>query len=411
VHLAIAASAGLLVGPLAGVAVAAPALPSVQVAQADVLATQDLIDAASATLASVRTALSTAQTPGEVTTLGIQQSRLQAHKTALIARLAVEQRILTRAIAAQAAADARTAALNNALVSTAPPLLSTLATAGLPAPGALATSIDGFLATVHSPLTGLGAVFVADGEAEGVDPRFIVAISGAETSFGTYGPAQAIHNPFGLGPNIHFPSWSAAIQGAATNLGGPLYRGAGLTTIPQIQARWAPLGVANDPGGLNSNWQINVDHYFSQLGGNPSGSVMTGVSNSLISLTPATPPVGSAGPAAATTALTLIGVPSPADSPNGLNDVQLVQTVYQDQGVNLPGTLAGLETAGVKVAPQALKQGDAVFFSGVGGAIVHVGLYLGGGQFIHAPGPGRRVEVASLYAAPWRSSYAMARRY
>lgn len=412
VRLAIAASAGLLVGPLAGAAMATPApLPSVQVAQANVLATQDLIDAASATLASVRTALSTAPTPGAATALDVQQSHLQARKTVLIARLAGEQRILTRAIAAQAAADAQAAALNSAMVSTTPPLLSTLATAGLPAPGTLATSIDAFLATVHSPLTGLGAVFVADGEAVGVDPRFIVAISGAETSFGTYGPAQVIHNPFGLGPNIHFPSWSAAIQGAATNLGGPLYRGAGLITIPQVQARWAPLGVANDPGGLNSNWQINVDHYFAQLGGNPSGSVMTGVSNSLISLAPVTPPVGSEGPAAAVTALGLIGVPSPAASPDGLNDVELVQTVYQDQGVNIPGTLAGLETAGVKVAPQALKQGDAVFFAGAGGAIVHVGLYLGGGEFIHAPGPGRRVEIASLYGAPWRTTYAMARRY
>ncbi len=412
VRLAIAASAGLLVGPLAGAAAAAPApLPSVQVAQAHVLATQDLIDAASATLASVRTALSTAPTPAAVTALEIQQSRLQARKTVLIARLAVEQRILTRAIAAQAAADAQAAALNGALVNTTPPLLSTLATAGLPAPGTLATSIDGFLQTVHSPLAGLGAVFVADGEAEGVDPRFIVAISGAETSFGTYGPSQTIHNPFGLGPNIHFPSWSAAIQGAATNLGGPLYRGAGLITIPQIQARWAPLGVANDPGGLNSNWQINVNHYFAQLGGNPSASVMIGVSNSLISLAPATPAVGTEGPAAAMTALGLIGVPSPAESPNGLNDVELVQTVYQDQGVNVPGTLAGLETAGVSVAPQSLKQGDAVFFTGAGGAIVHVGLYLGGGEFIHAPGPGRRVAIASLYGAPWRTSYKMARRY
>ena len=63
------------------------------------------------------------------------------------------------------------------------------------------------------------------------------------------------------------------------------------------------------------------------------------------------------------------------------------------------------------MAPQALKQGDAVFFAGAGGAIVHVGLYLGGGEFIHAPGPGRRVEIASLYGAPWRTTYAMARRY
>ena len=116
-------------------------------------------------------------------------------------------------------------------------------------------------------------MFVADAEADGVDPRLLVAISGAETSFGTYGPAQTIHNPFGLGPNLRFPSWSAAIQARRRQPGrATLYRGAGLVTIPEIQARWAPLGVANDPANLNSNWQINVNHYFAELGGNPSAS-------------------------------------------------------------------------------------------------------------------------------------------
>ena len=104
----------------------------------------------------------------------------------------------------------------------------------------LARQIDGYLASKASPLTGLGAVFVAESEAVGLDPRFLVAIAGSETSFGTYGPSQTIHNPFGMGPHIVYASWSDGIRAAAQNLGGNLYAGSGLLTIPAIQA---PLGA------------------------------------------------------------------------------------------------------------------------------------------------------------------------
>lgn len=407
----LAAQPMLGAGPVQTPAVVTPTL-TVQAAQAQVLATQDLIDAASATLAQVRNELFTATDPAAIASLDIQQSRLQVRKTVLIGRLALQQRRLNQLIAAQAAASQQAGASSLGLdASTTPPMLAAMAGANLPAPGPTAAAIDGFLQSQLSPLTGLGAVFVADAESVGVDPRLLVAISGAETSFGTYGPAQAIHNPFGLGPNLRFPNWSAAIQAAANTLGGNLYRGAGLVTIAEIQSRWAPLGVANDPMNLNNNWQSNVDRYYADLGGSPNGAVMTSAATQLVSLSPTTPAPGTQGPAAAQTALGLLGVPNPADSPDGLNDVELVQTVYQDQGVPLPGTLTGLMTAGTPQAPQGLRAGDAVFFTDPSGTIDHVGIYLGGGEFIHAPGPEQRVRIASLYANPWRTSYATARRY
>ena len=90
-------------------------------------------------------------------------------------------------------------------------------------------------------------MFVTEAKAVGLDPRFLVAISGAETSFGTYGPSQGIHNPFGMGPGISYPSWSAAIAAAARNLGGPIYAGDGRVTIGTIQQRWAPAGASTTP--------------------------------------------------------------------------------------------------------------------------------------------------------------------
>jgi hypothetical protein len=138
---------------------------------------------------------------------------------------------------------------------------------------ALAAVIDAYLASKSSPLIGQGAAFVAASRAVGLDPRFLVAIAGAETAFGTYGPSQGIRNPFGMGPGFVYPSWEESIHSAARNLGGNLYLGDGRVTIERIHERWAPIGAGNDPGGLNGHWPRNVAHYFAEQGGDPSRPV------------------------------------------------------------------------------------------------------------------------------------------
>ncbi len=135
-----------------------------------------------------------------------------------------------------------------------------------------AQSLDAQLAAAGSPLAGDGATFVREGIANDIDPRLIVAIAAQETMLETYGPAQAIHNPFGLGPGIEFDDESEAIAMAARTLGN--YVADGLVTIPQIGGRWAPVGASNDPGGLNGGWPAGVSQFFSTLGGDPSRPVM-----------------------------------------------------------------------------------------------------------------------------------------
>ena len=49
-------------------------------------------------------------------------------------------------------------------------------------------------------------------------------------------------------------------------------------------------------------------------------------------------------------------------------------------------------SAGSPVSREALEPGDLVFFNGLG----HVGIYIGGGQFVHAPHTGDVVKVSSL---------------
>ena len=136
-----------------------------------------------------------------------------------------------------------------------------------------APAIDAILRTAGSPLAGQGAAFVAAGVANAIDPRLLVAIAAQETSLETYGPAQSIHNAFGMGPGIAYVTDAAGIRAAAENL-AQNYVAQGITTIPAIAARWAPLGASNDPGGLNASWSSGVGQFFQALGGNPDLPVM-----------------------------------------------------------------------------------------------------------------------------------------
>ena len=82
-----------------------------------------------------------------------------------------------------------------------------------------------------------------------------------------------------------------------------------------------------------------------------------------------------------------------------------VRFVYAHFGVGLAHSSFSQFRSGIRVARGGLKPGDLVFFHGVG----HVGIYIGGGRFIHAPHSGTRVSIAPL--GGWYSSdYDGARR-
>lgn len=76
----------------------------------------------------------------------------------------------------------------------------------------------------------------------------------------------------------------------------------------------------------------------------------------------------------------------------------LMQYAYKSAKVNLPRTAAAQYKATKRVSLSKLKAGDLIFFHTrrSRSRINHVGLYLGGGKFIHAPRKGKRVSVADL---------------
>ena len=79
-------------------------------------------------------------------------------------------------------------------------------------------------------------------------------------------------------------------------------------------------------------------------------------------------------------------------------------------GVDLPADSASQFTSGEKVARAEMQAGDLVFFHMHGKRVSHVGIYLGDGQFIHAPTTGQRVKVNNLDESYWARRFAGARR-
>lgn len=70
--------------------------------------------------------------------------------------------------------------------------------------------------------------------------------------------------------------------------------------------------------------------------------------------------------------------------------------VYSKQGVSLPHSSSQQFKHGTPVPKSQLKPGDLVFFSRGGRSVGHVGVYVGGGKFIHASNPRGGVKVSNL---------------
>ena len=79
-------------------------------------------------------------------------------------------------------------------------------------------------------------------------------------------------------------------------------------------------------------------------------------------------------------------------SPRGFDCSGLVMYVFAQIGVSLPHSSYAQYNMGTPVSISQLQPGDLVFFAGAS----HVGIYIGGGQFIHAPHTGDVVKISSL---------------
>jgi hypothetical protein len=117
----------------------------------------------------------------------------------------------------------------------------------------------------------------------------------------------------------------------------------------------------------------------------------------------------------AKTANSFIGVPyqwGGVSPQRGFDCSGLTMAVYRLNGLSLPRTSGAQYKTGLSVKQDSLAKGDLVFFNISGkGPVSHVGIYVGGNTFIHAPGSGKRVRRDTLSNGYFKKRYRGARTY
>jgi peptidoglycan DL-endopeptidase CwlO len=78
-------------------------------------------------------------------------------------------------------------------------------------------------------------------------------------------------------------------------------------------------------------------------------------------------------------------------TPSGFDCSGFVSYVYRSVGISLPRTSSAQQNVGTRISLNQLQPGDLVFR---GSPAYHVGIYIGGGQYIHAPQTGDVVKIA-----------------
>ncbi|MFB7454085.1 NlpC/P60 family protein [Streptomyces sp. NPDC056194] len=169
-----------------------------------------------------------------------------------------------------------------------------------------------------------------------------------------------------------------------------------LTT--EERARYEAAAAARDGSGSGSDASTRAD--------GPSGAGTAGGPSTVRAdrssggeREPVTAPDGRAA-AAISFARAQLGKPYVwgATGPSAYDCSGLTQAAWRAAGVSLPRTTYTQINAGRRVSRSQLAPGDLVFFYS---GISHVGLYIGGGQMIHAPRPGAPVRIAPIDEMPF----------
>jgi cell wall-associated NlpC family hydrolase len=112
------------------------------------------------------------------------------------------------------------------------------------------------------------------------------------------------------------------------------------------------------------------------------------------------------------TALNLRGTPyrNGGSDITGFDCSGFTQYVFAQHGIGLPRSVEEQVQIGKKVKPEELASGDLVFFSTVTRGASHVGIVVGGDEFIHAPTSNGVVRVEHLSSTYWSQRFLEARR-
>jgi len=127
----------------------------------------------------------------------------------------------------------------------------------------------------------------------------------------------------------------------------------------------------------------------------------------------ATPGVLPTTPGVVATALTLRGTPyrdGGSEPSSGFDCSGFVQWVFAQHGTALPRDVKHQFDAGEKIDARDLQPGDLVFFQTVSRGPSHVGIAIGGDEFVHAPSSKGVVRIEHISTEYWSKRWVGAKR-
>lgn len=188
----------------------------------------------------------------------------------------------------------------------------------------------------------------------------------------------------------------------------PSVSGSGSASSQNSNSAW----VNDSSQNSSSSWNDDAPQNNGSLweGGNDSGwsegsSNQSNTSSSSVS--------SISGSAILAEAQKYLGIPYVygGASPSGFDCSGFVYYVLKQVGFSAYRTPADQYSHGTYVDKADLQPGDIVFFAGTyASGISHVGIYAGGGQFIHSPNSRSTVSYSDLTSGYWSEHYYGARR-
>ena len=223
--------------------------------------------------------------------------------------------------------------------------------------------------------------------------------SGPGTSYGTVDTASKGEKAYIIGINN---GWYKVIYGQHVcyvrsdflDLTEKPYENKSSAKSPKFYRGGNSLGTEPSAAALNGTGSSNTGSAGSSVTTTPSGSV-TG--NQIVAL-----------------AKQNLGVPYKwgGTSPSGFDCSGFVYYVLNTLGIKASRTLTTMYSQGTEVSKSELQPGDIVFFKNTyKTGLSHVGIYVGGGQFIHAPSTGKVVSYADLNSEYYTSHFHGAVRF
>lgn len=223
--------------------------------------------------------------------------------------------------------------------------------------------------------------------------------SGAGSSYSKVNQAKSGEKVYIIGINsgwykVIFENTIGYIRSDYVDLTEVPYENKSSSKSPKFFRGGKSTGVEPSAGALNGSSGSSSGSSSSSSGSSSSGSVT--------------------GDKIVAKAKQYLGVPYKwgGTTPSGFDCSGFVYYVMRSLGINISRTQTVMYAQGTPVSKSNLQPGDLVFFQNTYKAgLSHVGIYVGDGQFIHAPSSGKVVSYANLYTDYYIEHYYGAVRY